>query len=98
MICGYHNNINPGTLNRRLKRVSKGQHVWPDKYRYTYYSDLSEEQQTTARHKVLHTKDTANDYRKLQREYPRPGGVINNTDDIKASRVEPSGMSRKWRF
>ncbi len=68
-ICGYHNNIEKTALNHRLKR--KGQHVWSDKYRYAYYSDLSEEQRTTARHKVLHTKDAFNDYRKLQREYLR---------------------------
>lgn len=82
-ICGYHNNINAKTLTKRLKR--KGQQVWSDKYRYAYYSDLSETQQTTARYKVLHTKDTASDYRKLQREYLRrsdtclkSGGVVNN--------------------
>ncbi len=79
-ICGYHNNIKKTTLTFRLKR--KGQHIWSDKYRYAYYSDLSEEQRTTARHKVLHTKDTANDYRKLQREYLRRSGVISNIDDI----------------
>lgn len=84
-ICGYHNNIKVSTLTHRLKR--KGQRVWSDKYRYAYYSDLNE----TQKYEVLHTKDVFNDYRKLQREYPRPGGVVNNTDDIRASRVEPSG-------
>lgn len=83
MICGYHNNINPPALNIRLKR--KGQRIWSDKYRYAYYSDLTETQKTTARH----TKDVFNDYRKLQREYLRRSGVISNIDDIKASRVDP---------